>query len=85
MPPGSIIDAARPMSMRLSIKAKLSDAERDCRRARGGEGRSVSVRHRPWVIGSDSVVSVDGRMFDKPADRDDAAEHLRFFSGKRWS
>ncbi len=35
-----------------------------------------------WVIGSDSMVSVDGRMFDKPADRDQAAEHLRFFSGK---
>ena len=36
-----------------------------------------------WVIGSDSVVSVDGRLFDKPASREDAAEHLRFFSGKR--
>ena len=35
-----------------------------------------------WVIGSDSVVSVDGRRFDKPVHRDNAAEHLRFFSGK---
>ncbi len=35
-----------------------------------------------WVIGSDSVVSVAGRLFDKPADRAQAAEHLRFFSGK---
>ncbi len=35
-----------------------------------------------WVIGSDSVVSVDGRLFDKPRDREQAAEHLRFFSGK---
>jgi septum formation protein len=35
-----------------------------------------------WVIGSDSVVSVDGRLFDKPASREDAAEHLRFFSSK---
>ena len=35
-----------------------------------------------WVIGSDSVVSVDGRIFDKPADRAEAAEHLRLFSGK---
>ena len=34
------------------------------------------------MIGSDSVVSVDGRLFDKPRDRDEAAEHLRFFSGK---
>jgi septum formation protein len=35
-----------------------------------------------WVIGSDSIVSVAGRRFDKPADRAQAAEHLRFFSGK---
>ena len=35
-----------------------------------------------WVIGSDSIVSVDGRPFDKPAGRAQAAEHLRFFSGK---
>jgi len=43
----------------------------------------VSVsRSDDWVIGSDSVVSVDGRLFDKPRSRDEAAEHLRFFSGK---
>jgi septum formation protein len=34
------------------------------------------------VIGSDSVVAVDGRRFDKPAGRAEAAEHLRVFSGK---
>jgi septum formation protein len=34
------------------------------------------------VLGSDSLVEVDGRRFDKPASRDEAAEHLRFFSGK---
>jgi septum formation protein len=35
-----------------------------------------------WVIGSDSVVSASGRLFDKPRGREEAAEHLRFFSGK---
>ena len=35
-----------------------------------------------WVIGSDSVVSVGDRLFDKPASRAQAADHLRFFSGK---
>ena len=35
-----------------------------------------------WVIGSDSVLAIDGRLFDKPASRENAAEHLRFFSGK---
>jgi len=34
------------------------------------------------VLGSDSLVVVDGRRFDKPAGRDNAAEHLRFFSGR---
>lgn len=34
------------------------------------------------VLGSDSLVVVEGRRFDKPRDRAEAAEHLRFFSGK---
>lgn len=34
------------------------------------------------VLGSDSLVEVAGRRFDKPADRAQAADHLRFFSGK---
>lgn len=34
------------------------------------------------VLGSDSLVVVDGTRFDKPADRAAAADHLRFFSGK---
>lgn len=43
----------------------------------------VSARHpAAWVIGGDSVISVEGRRFSKPADRDEAAEHLRFFSGR---
>lgn len=49
------------------------------------EAKALAVsgeRSDDWVIGSDSVVSVDGRLFDKPADRTQAAEHLRFFSGK---
>lgn len=35
-----------------------------------------------WVLGSDSLVTVDGRRFDKPRSRSEAAEHLAFFSGK---
>ena len=34
------------------------------------------------VLGSDSLVEAAGRRFDKPASREDAAMHLRFFSGK---
>jgi septum formation protein len=35
-----------------------------------------------WTIGSDSVVAVDGRIFNKPRDRDEARAHLRLFSGQ---
>ena len=34
------------------------------------------------VLGSDSLVCVAGRRFDKPASIEEAAEHLRFFSGQ---
>lgn len=33
------------------------------------------------VLGGDSLVEVCGRLFDKPRSREQAAEHLRFFSG----
>ena len=39
-------------------------------------------RSETLVLGGDSLVEVDGRRFDKPGNRDEAAEHLRFFSGK---
>ena len=40
--------------------------------------------HHPgaWVLGSDSLVEVAGRRFDKPGSREEAADHLAFFSGK---
>ena len=47
------------------------------------KARAVSAK-RPgeWTIGGDSLVSVDGLLFDKPRDREQAAEHLRLFSDK---
>ena len=47
--------------------------------------KAVEVGERfpgEWVIGSDSIAECRGRRFDKPRDRAEAAEHLRFFSGK---
>jgi septum formation protein len=35
-----------------------------------------------WVIGGDSIISVEGRRFAKPACRDEAAAHFRYFSGR---
>ena len=47
------------------------------------KARAVAAEHPgALVLGSDSLVEVDGRRFDKPASREQAAEHLRFFSGK---
>lgn len=65
-----------------AVKAKLQDPEGVASELAAAKARRVSER-RPhdWVIGSDSVVSVGGRLFDKPGDRDEAAAHLRFFSG----
>ncbi|MEE4201223.1 Maf family protein [Erythrobacter sp.] len=42
------------------------------------------ARHHPHalVLGSDSLVVVEGRRFDKPASREEARAHLAFFSGK---
>jgi len=34
------------------------------------------------VLGGDSLVEVAGRLFDKPVSRENAVEHLRFFSGQ---
>ena len=34
------------------------------------------------VLGSDSLVEICGRIFGKPRSRDEAAEHLRLFSGQ---
>jgi septum formation protein len=45
------------------------------------EAKAVSIP-AGWVIGSDSVVSAGGLLFNKPRDRAEAADHLRFFSRK---
>lgn len=47
------------------------------------KAQAVSQGASGWlVLGGDSLVDVSGRLFDKPVSRDNAAEHLRFFSGQ---
>jgi len=44
---------------------------------------AVSCEHREaLVLGSDSLVAVDGKRFDKPRSREEAEAHLCFFSGR---
>jgi septum formation protein len=66
-----------------ALETSLGDAAPAAVALALAEAKALSVegRGRP-VLGSDSVVSVEGRRFDKPASRKQAAEHLRFFSGK---
>ena len=47
-----------------------------------GKAGSVPAATSDWVIGSDSVVSADGKLYSKPRDRADAAAHLAAFSGR---
>ena len=44
--------------------------------------KAAAISDERLVLGSDSLVEVDGRRFDKPGSREQAAEHLRSFSGK---
>ncbi len=47
------------------------------------KAKAVAAEHPgALVLGSDSLVEVEGCRFDKPESREQAAEHLRFFSGK---
>jgi septum formation protein len=67
----------------------IEDGLRDASPAEIAEALSVAkaaalARTHPeaFVLGSDSLVVVEGKRFDKPTSREDAAQHLAFFSGK---
>ena len=60
-----------------------SDAGEIAQALAAAKAAAVSETHPGrWVLGSDSLVEVAGRRFDKPASQADAAEHLRAFSGQ---
>ena len=73
----------RPDVDEAIVKRRLTTAADIADELAGAKALGVSETHpQDWVIGSDSVVSVGDRLFDKPLDREQAAEHLRLFSGK---
>ncbi len=75
--------AVTPSVDERAIKTKLHSASEIAGTLAEAKAVDVVASHPDClVIGSDSVVSVDGRIFDKPSDRGQAEEHLRFFSGK---
>ena len=76
---GVAYEAVKPEVEEEALKLGLSDAGEIALRLASAKALSVAG---DWVIGSDSVVSSGGRLFSKPGDRNEAAEHLRYFSGK---
>lgn len=58
------------------------DAENLARTLAEGKAASVAAGTDDWVIGSDSTVSVEGVRYSKPRNREEAAAHLRAFSGR---
>lgn len=68
-----------------AVEAGLGDASPAEIAMALAEAKALAVsamRPDALVLGGDSVVTVAGRRFDKPEHREDAANHLRFFSGK---
>jgi len=72
-------DSVKPAVDEEELKLGLDDPVEIASRLAAAKAQSIPG---DWVIGSDSVVASAGRLFSKPRDRDEAAEHLRFFSGK---
>jgi len=76
-------EAVSPDVDEETLKARFDRAPDIAGELAQAKAVSVSAHHPDdWVIGSDSVVAVDGRIFSKPANRKEAAEHLRVFSGR---
>jgi septum formation protein len=76
---GVSFEIVKPQADEDQLKMGLTDPEQIA--ARLASAKAISVPGA-WVIGSDSVVSSGGRLFSKPRDKTEAAEHLRSFSGK---
>jgi septum formation protein len=62
------------------VKSRLNDPAQIASEL--AAAKAMSIGGGDWVIGSDSVVSVEDHLFSKPRNRDEAAQHLRYFSGK---
>jgi septum formation protein len=66
-----------------ALEAAMKDAAPGAVASALAEAKALAVADGgDLVLGSDSLLVVSGRRFDKPADRAEAKTHLRFFSGK---
>lgn len=80
---GVQFEVLRPDVDEAALKAGIEDGETIALELAKAKATAVSSgRAGDWVIGSDSVVRIEERLFDKPRSREEAADHLRLFSGK---
>ena len=76
-------EVVRPEIDESATKSAKDDAAAIAAKLAQMKALAVSAaRPADWVIGADSVVTCEGRQFDKPRSREEAAEHLRYFSAK---
>jgi len=66
----------------LAKRSHHGDGEKLARELAEGKALSIDGGAGDWIIGSDSTLTVDGTRYSKPSDRDEAARHLREFSGR---
>ena len=79
---GVEIEVRAPLFDEDPVKLSGGDGEALAGRLAAGKAMSIATELDDWVIGSDSTVSVDGVRYSKPLHRDQAAQHLRAFSGR---
>ncbi len=68
-----------------AVKRDLAGADAACLATALADRKALAVSARrpdAVVIGGDSTLACDGRLFDKPADVDAACEQLRFLRGR---
>ena len=82
---GVVYEAVPAAIDERALEAGLAGANAGAVALALAEAKALAVsaaRPGALVLGSDSLVEVAGRRFDKPASRADAAQHLRAFSGQ---
>lgn len=80
---GLEFEVQQPVVDETLAKEEAADIANIALRLAEAKAADISrVRSDDWVVGADSVVAVDGKLFSKPGSREEAAEHLRYFSGK---
>ncbi|MAP93334.1 MAG: septum formation protein Maf [Ponticaulis sp.] len=69
-------------SMKEAMRAEGLSAKDQAEHLAEMKATKVSANTSGLVLGADQMLSLDGEGFDKPQNRDEAFDRLKFFSGK---